>query len=100
MSFYAFRMSEITTEIAGKLRLSIKKQLDSLGCKDEANDDDAELLNEQDVLEEDETKNDKELNKKEDIRHVRKSVRKRTQQFEITPEEIGECDDKNDRDYK
>ena len=39
-SLYPFRMSEITTEIAGKLRLSIKKQLDSLGCKDEANDDD------------------------------------------------------------
>lgn len=33
-------MSEITTEIAGKLRLSIKKQLDSLGCKDLAGDDD------------------------------------------------------------
>ena len=33
-------MSEITTEIAGKLRLSIKKQLDSIGCKDLASDDD------------------------------------------------------------
>merc|ERR1711962_1451106 len=34
------RMSEITTEIAGKLRLSIKKQLENLGCKDLAGDDD------------------------------------------------------------
>merc|ERR1711937_748443 len=33
-------MSEITTEIAGKLRLSVKKQLLDLGCKELANDDD------------------------------------------------------------
>ena len=52
---------------------------DTKNGTDEANDEDAELLNEQDVLEEDKTKNDKELNKKEDIRHVRRSVRKRTQ---------------------
>ena len=57
-------------------------------------------MNEQDISEQDKTKDDGESNKKEDIRYVRRSVRKRTQRFEITPEEIGECEDKNDQDYK
>ena len=79
---------------------TITETNDTKNGTDEANDEDAELLNEKGVLEEDKTEDDKESNKKEDIRHVRRSVRKRTQRFEITPEEIGECDDKNDQDYK
>ena len=58
------------------------------------------LLNEKDESGEDKVRSDKELNQKKDIKHVRRSVRKRTQRFEIKPDEIGECDDKNDQDYK
>ena len=79
---------------------TITETNDTKNGSDEANDEDAELLNEKGVLEEDKTEDDKESNKKEDIRHVRRSVRQRTQRFEIKPEEIGECDDKNDQDYK
>ena len=31
---------------------------------------------------------------------VRRSERKRTQRFAINQDDIGECDDRNDRDYK
>ena len=78
----------------------IQKNDDTKDGTDETNNEYAELLNEQDGSKEDKTKDDKELNKKEDIRHVRRSIRKRTQRFEIKPEEIGECNDKNDQDYK
>ena len=59
-----------------------------------------ELLNEKDKSEENEVKNDVKSYQNEDTKHVRRSVRKCTQRFEIKPDEIGECDDRNDQDYK
>ena len=39
-------------------------------------------------------------NQDENVQNVRRSGRKHTQRFKIKPDEIGECDDKNDKDYK
>ena len=36
----------------------------------------------------------------ENTQNVRRSSREHMQRLEIHPEEIGECDDKNDKDYK
>ena len=38
--------------------------------------------------------------KKEESRHVRRSERIHKQRYDIQPEEIGDCDDKTDQDYK
>ena len=40
------------------------------------------------------------LNQDENVQNVRRSERKHIQRIEINPDEIGECDDENDDDYK
>ena len=40
------------------------------------------------------------LDPDENIQSVRRSERKHTQRIKINPDEIGECDDENDKDYK
>ena len=67
---------------------------------DELKDEDVELLDEIDKSEEDKVRNDVKSNQNRDTKHVRRSDRKRTQRFEIKPDEIGECDDRHDQDYK
>ena len=67
---------------------------------DESKDEDVELPDENDKSKEDKVGNDVKSNQNRDTQHVRRSDRKRTQRFEIKPDEIGECDDRNDQDYK
>ena len=55
-----------------------------------------ELPDENDKSKDDKVRNDVKSN----TQSIRRSDRKHTQRFEINPDEIGECDDRNDQDYK
>ena len=49
----------------------------------------------------DDEANDENSETKDELRQdVRRSKRKRNQRFDIRPDEIGDCDDENDEDYK
>ena len=67
---------------------------------DETNNDVEELPSRQGESREDKTIDDKEYPSGEENRHVRRSERIHKQRYDIQPEEIGDCDDKTDQDYK
>ena len=48
----------------------------------------------------DEAENDVQPNQDENVQNVRRSSRKDMQRVKIKPDKIGECDDKNDKDYR
>ena len=48
----------------------------------------------------DEANNENSETKDEPRQDVRRSKRKRNQRLDIRPDEIGDCDDENDEDYK
>ena len=67
---------------------------------DETNNDIEELPSEQRESREDKVIDVKEYPNKEESGHVRTSERVHKQRYNIQPEEIGDCDDKTDQDYK
>ena len=78
--------------------MSTETNTDNNGTKD-GKDEDVEPPNELNDPEEEKPKDDKETNDMEESKNVRRSERIRKQRYDIKPEEIGECDDKNDQDY-
>ena len=47
------------------------------------------------IVENDETKN-----QADNVQSIRRSTREHKQRIKITPDEIGDCDDEKDEDYK
>ena len=89
----------------------IKNQENTETKKDDSKDEPVEINDADGKSEEDEARDaaDEETQSKEDevrsdlksnSQSVRRSERKHTQRFEIRPDEIGECDDENDQDYR
>ena len=44
--------------------------------------------------------NDEQLNQIDNAQGIKRSTREHKQRIEISPDEIGDCDDENDQDYK
>ena len=40
------------------------------------------------------------INQENNVQIIRKSMREHKQRIKIDPDEIGDCDDENDKDYK
>ena len=61
------------------------------------NNEPDELMNDENnvIVENDETKN-----QADNVQSIRRSTREHNQRIKITPDEIGDCDDENDEDYK
>ena len=65
------------------------------------NDENDEIRNdEQENDEKEEVRNNGSSGRKENHQGVRRSKREHKQRINISPDEIGECDDENDKDYK
>ena len=65
------------------------------------NDENNEIRNdEQENDENDELRNNGSSDRKENNQGVRRSKREHKQRINISPDEIGECHDENDKDYK
>ena len=67
---------------------------------DKTDDSRTDTNEENDKTRNDELRINARLNQDENVQNVRRSERKHTQRFKINPDEIGECDDENDEDYK
>ena len=78
-----------------------KDKNDDKNENDEASDDEN---NEPDELRNDENdeivENDETLSQADNVQGIRRSTREHKQRIKITPDEIGDCDDENDKDYK
>ena len=67
---------------------------------DELEDKTDEPKDDNNAANEDKGENNGNQDQDENVQNVRKSNRKHMQRIEIKPEEIGECDYENDKDYK
>ena len=78
-----------------------KDKTDDNNENDEARDDEN---NESDELRNDENdeivENDETLSQADNVQGIRRSTREHKQRIKITPDEIGDCDDEKDKDYK
>ena len=69
--------------------------MDNENSENDENDE-----SEKNVNDESRHKMNDEKDQDENIQSVRRSERKHIQRIKINPDEIGECDDENDKDYK
>ena len=67
---------------------------------DENDENDDSGNNENDETRNDEVRNNESSDRDENHQGVRRSKREHKQKIKINPDEIGECDDENDKDYK
>ena len=82
---------------------NVESKDENVESEDETNEsrnENVESQNENHESKEDEVRSDVISNQDENVQNVRRSDKKCMQRFKIKPDEIGECDDKNDKDYK